>query len=67
MMKFNDYRTIAAKFDSTANCGHQVRKGDQIGYAKPRYGEAKVKCAECWRKWQVEVAQDAGDMMAGCY
>ena len=33
------------------SCGHAVKKGDQIGYARKH-----VQCAECWRKWVSENA-----------
>ena len=59
-MRFNDFRSIEAKFDSTAtDCGkreiqgHKIRKGDIIGYA--RSGRTShTHCAECWQRWTAE-------------
>jgi hypothetical protein len=52
--RFSNYRTITARFASTASCGHEVKEGDYIGY-NPR--AKRTSCAACWRKWQVENAQ----------
>ena len=53
-LRYNDHREITAKFDSVGTCGHAVKKGDRIGYAKPRYGAVSVQCTACWRKWADE-------------
>jgi hypothetical protein len=51
--RFDNYRDITARFDSTGNCGHPIKKGDRIGYSK-RHG---CKCADCWSKWSAENAE----------
>lgn len=57
---YDKYRPLQAKFDSQGSCGHIIRKGDRIGYSTPRYrGEkAETQCAECWRKWSNDVANE---------
>jgi hypothetical protein len=46
--RFDDYHEIEAKFDSVGKCGHEIKKGDVIGYA-PRTKEAR--CNSCWQRW----------------
>ena len=45
--RFDNYREIRAKFDSTGTCGHEIKKGDVIGWNKT-YG---CQCKDCWAKW----------------
>jgi len=52
--RFDNYRTITARFDSMGSCGHPIKAGDRIGY-NPRVH--KALCAECWRVWQAENAE----------
>lgn len=61
--RFDNYREITAKFDSTAKCGHPVKKGDRVGYNK-LHG---VRCSACWEKWCAENAAAEADerMYAG--
>jgi hypothetical protein len=50
--RFDDFREITAKFDSTATCGHAAKAGDRIGYAGKRgYRQPEICCADCWSKW----------------
>ena len=48
--RFDNYREITAKFDSTGKCGHPIKKGDTIGWNK-RHG---CYCSACWSKWVAE-------------
>lgn len=48
--RFDNYREITAKFDSTGECGHPIKKGDRIGWNK-RHG---CQCANCWSRWVAE-------------
>ena len=49
--RFDNYTEITAKYDSTGSCGHEIKKGERIGYnGRLR----KTQCAECWRKWAYE-------------
>lgn len=48
--RFDNYREIAAKFDSTGVCGHPIKKGDRIGYNKAH----GCRCTDCWTKWVEE-------------
>lgn len=48
--RFDNYREITAKFDSTGKCGHAIKKGDRIGWNK-RHG---CQCASCWSRWVAE-------------
>ena len=50
---YSNYIEINAKFDSTGKCGHQIRKGDRIGYNR-QYG---AQCADCWNRWASENAE----------
>lgn len=52
--RFNDYRAIQTRFNSTGTCGHAIRKGDSIGWA-PRTRE--TQCADCWSRWVSENAE----------
>jgi hypothetical protein len=61
--RFPYYRGILARFDSVGSCGHDIRKGDRIGW-NPRV--RKTQCAACWRAWLGENAEadaiEAGNM-----
>ena len=48
--RFDNYREITARFDSTGKCGHLIRTGDRIGWNR-KHG---AQCADCWAKWTVE-------------
>lgn len=63
--RFDNYREIAARFDSTGNCGHPIKNGETIGYNR-QHG---CKCAACWAKWVQENSEAAFDehMMSGGY
>ena len=49
--RFDNYRDIIARFDSTATCGHSVTEGQSIGW-NPR--NKKTQCSECWFAWCYE-------------
>lgn len=57
--RFYNYREITARFDSTSNAcgakvgGHEVKKGDRIGYNRS-CRPAKVMCTACWDRWVAE-------------
>lgn len=51
--RFNDYREITAKFDSQGSCGHPIKKGERIGYAR-KHGTSHTSCPTCWDKWVAE-------------
>ncbi len=55
-VRFHDYRTITARFDSQGTCGHAIQKGDQIGYAR-HGGKSHTSCPDCWAKWSSENAE----------
>ena len=48
--RFDHYRSITARFNSTGKCGHPIKKGDQIGYHRTH----GCRCADCWAKWSSE-------------
>lgn len=48
--RFCDYREIRAKFNSTGNCGHEIKTGDMIGWHRAK----GCKCKDCWAKWVAE-------------
>lgn len=48
--RFDNYREIRAKFDSTGKCGHAIKTGDVIGWNK-RHG---CQCSSCWSRWVAE-------------
>jgi len=60
--RFCNYAEISARFDSTGTCGHDIRKGDAIGWHR---GLKKTRCADCWRRWCAENAE--ADLMEGAY
>lgn len=51
---FENYREIEATYPSSASCGHDVFKGDRIGWHP---GLKKAKCAACWAAWVAENAE----------
>lgn len=48
--RFDNYREITAKFNSTGTCGHAIKKGDRIGWNRTH----GTHCANCWAKWSAE-------------
>jgi hypothetical protein len=52
--RFDNYRRITAKFNSTTSCGHEVKKGDEIGYNSAL---KKTVCTACWYNWVAENRQ----------
>ena len=58
--RFYNYREIAARFASTGSCGHEISKGDVIGW-QPKL--KKTQCAACWQRWVAENAE--ADMLEG--
>lgn len=48
--RFDNYREITAKFDSIGKCGHEIKKGDRIGWNK-HHG---CRCSSCWSRWVAE-------------
>lgn len=48
--RFNDYREIIAKFDSTGSCNHPIKRGESIGYSRFK-GTSFTQCHNCWVKW----------------
>ncbi len=48
--RFENYREIKSRFDCHGACGHQIRKGDLIGWNR-RHG---ARCASCWAVWKQE-------------
>jgi hypothetical protein len=48
--RFDNYREITAKFDSTGKCGHSIKKGDRIGWNKTH----GCHCSDCWSRWVAE-------------
>jgi|GEM_PF-2302449 len=53
-LRFNDHRELTAKFHSIGTCGHEIMKGQRIGYATSRSGRKSVICPACWAKWCAE-------------
>ena len=52
--RFDNYREIDARFASTGTCGHEIAKGDRIGW-HPHL--KKTQCAACWARWVAENAE----------
>lgn len=52
--RFCNYRELTARFDSTGTCGHEIHKGDRIGW-HPKL--KKTQCAACWQRWVAENAE----------
>jgi hypothetical protein len=59
--RFDNYREIIAKFDSTGLCGHPIKKGDRIGYNR-NHG---CRCSSCWSSWVAE-NREADMIESGC-
>lgn len=51
--RFDNYRELNSRFDSIAECGHQIKRGDRIGWHR-KHG---AQCAACWAKWSAENAE----------
>lgn len=67
--QFRDYREIKARFDSIGTCGHSIKAGDSIGYARGRgrWDQPETQCAQCWAAWRASVASDNFDaQQMGC-
>ncbi len=54
--RFRDFVEIAARFNSTGKCGHEIKRGDAIGYSH-RFRHAV--CTKCWTRWTAENAEAA--------
>lgn len=54
--RFDNYSEINARFASTGTCGHDIAKGDRIGWHR---GLKKTQCADCWARWCTENAEAA--------
>jgi len=65
-LRFCDYRGITARYDSDGGCGHPIKQGDHIGYAR-KGRKSNTRCADCWQVWTAENAE--ADMLesSGCY
>lgn len=58
--RFDNYRELDARYPSTGTCGHDIRKGDRIGWHP---GLKKTQCADCWDSWREEVrAEYSGEV-----
>jgi hypothetical protein len=55
MARFNQYRSIVAKFDQEGFCGHKIRRGDTIGWCS--HARHATQCKDCWSRWQAENAE----------
>lgn len=64
--RFYNYRQIAAKFASRGTCGHEIAKGDNIGYHPTT---KNTFCPACWDAWCAENAAAEADerQYASCY
>lgn len=65
--RFQNYISIAARFDSTGTCGHPIKRGDPIGYNRVL---RRTSCRDCWATWVFENQQaDAmeRELATGCY
>lgn len=49
--RFDNFREIRAKFSSEGTCGHQIKKGEIIGF-NPR--TKSTSCPDCWARWVAE-------------
>jgi hypothetical protein len=54
--RFCEYREIKAVFNKIATCGHEIRKGDYVGFAW-KNDRAYTRCADCWYNWVSENAE----------
>ena len=64
--RFDDFREIAARFESrstacgTKTGGHDITVGELIGYASPgrrSHSRGHTMCADCWAAWRQENAE----------
>ena len=56
--RFNEFRPLTARFASRGTCGHDIARGDPIGYApRYRYRKAQTCCTDCWQAWSAENAE----------
>jgi hypothetical protein len=53
--RFDNYRELVSRFASTGKCGHEIKKGDVIGWHR-KHG---AQCAACWARWRSENAEAA--------
>ena len=53
--RFDNYREITARLDSTGRCGHPIKRGDRVGWHK-HHG---ARCSACWQTWKAENAEAA--------
>ena len=49
--RYDNYAEISARFASTGTCGHEIKKGDRIGWYPSL---KKTQCAACWTAWVAE-------------
>jgi hypothetical protein len=54
--RFDNYREIEARYTAVGSCGHDIRKGDRIGW-NPR--AHRTQCVACWARWVTENAEAA--------
>ena len=54
--RFDNYCEIDARYASTGTCGHEIAKGDRIGWHP---GLKKTQCTDCWARWSSENAEAA--------
>ena len=52
--RFDNYLEIDAKYPSSATCGHDIHKGDRIGWHPVL---KKSQCSACWSRWVAENAE----------
>lgn len=52
--RFPNYREITARFDSDGSCGHEIKRGDRIGWNRRA---KRTQCAACWSRWCAENAE----------
>ena len=60
--RFNDFRELVSKFNSVGKCGHEIKKGDTIGW----YKHGGTYCNQCWEKWKAEVRSEEFDAANNC-
>jgi hypothetical protein len=56
--RFNEFCSLKAKFASAGSCGHPIKEGDTIGYAKSRgrmrFYTTETCCESCWTSWRMD-------------
>jgi hypothetical protein len=62
MDRFDNYSALTARFASTATCGHEIAKGDPIGWNR---GNRRTMCSACWAKWVGENREAAAYEQTG--